>query len=131
MDENSKLIADLYAAFARGDIPYILERITDDVQFEHSDSPEIPYGGAYRGKDEVQRFFERIDGAVEMKSFEPKSYLASGDEAMTTGVWSAVARNTGKPFTTQWAMRLQVKAGKVSYCRVYEDSAVTAAALRQ
>jgi ketosteroid isomerase-like protein len=130
MDENSKLIADLYAAFARGDIAYILERVTDDVRFEHSDSPEIPYGGAYRGKGEVRGFFEKIDVAVAMKSFEPGTYLASGDEVMTTGAWSAVGRGSGKPFTSQWAMRFLVKDGKVSYCHVYEDSAVTAAALR-
>jgi ketosteroid isomerase-like protein len=75
MNENGKLIADLYAAFARGDIPYILERIADDVQFDHSDSPETPYGGTYRGKDEVKRFFGNIDGAVGVKSFEPKTCL--------------------------------------------------------
>lgn len=130
MDENSKLIADLYAAFARGDIPFILERVSADVQFEHSDSPEIPYGGSYRGKDGVGKFFASIDGAVEVKSFEPKSYLSSGEEVMTTGVWSAVARATGKAFTTQWAMRFFVKDGKVSYAHVFEDTAVTAAALR-
>jgi uncharacterized protein len=130
MDENSKLIADLYAAFARGDIPFILERLADDVQFEHSDSPEVPYGGSYNGKDAVQSFFGKIDGAVEVKSFEPKTYLASGDEVMTTGVWSAVARATGRAFTSQWAMRFLVRDGKVTYSHVFEDTAVTAAALR-
>ena len=130
MDSNSKLIADLYAAFARGDIPFILERISADVQFVHSDSPEMPYGGTYKGKDGVEKFFGSIDGAVEVKSFEPKSYLSSGDEVMTTGVWSAVARATGKLFISQWAMRFLVKDGLVSYAHVYEDTAVTAAALR-
>ena len=130
VDSNCALIQDLYAAFARGDIPYILERLAEDVQFEHSDSPEIPYGGSYGGKDGIEKFFARIGEAVELKTFEPKSYLSSGDEVMTTGVWSAVSRKTGKPFQTQWAMRFFVKNGKVTYCHVYEDSAVTAAALR-
>jgi ketosteroid isomerase-like protein len=35
-----------------------------------------------------------------------------------------------KPFATEWAMRFQVKDGKLTRCRVYEDTAVTAAALR-
>jgi ketosteroid isomerase-like protein len=131
MDENSKLIADLYAAFARGDVPYILERITDDVQFGHSDSPEVPYGGTYEGKDGVKRFFGNVDGAVEVKSFEPKTYLSSGDEVIATGIWSAVARASGNPFTAQWAHRFRVKDGKVTYFHGYEDTAVIAAALRQ
>ena len=79
----------------------------------------------------MEKFSAAVAGAVEVKSFEPKSYLSSGDEVMTTGVWSAVARATGKAFTSQWAMRFFVKDGKVTYSHVYEDSAVTAAALRQ
>ena len=131
MDANSKVIEDIYAAFARGDIPFILERLSTDVQFDNSDLPEMPHGGTYRGKDGVGKFFANIGGAIDVKSFEAKSYLSSGDEVMTTGVWSGVARNTGKPFTSQWAMRFFVKNGKVTYAHVYEDTAVTAAALRK
>jgi ketosteroid isomerase-like protein len=130
MDENSRLIADLYAAFARGDIPFILERLSDDVRFEHSASPEVPYGGTHIGKDAVLKFFGMIDEAVEVTSFEPESYLASGDEVMTTGVETGVGRATGRAFTNQWAMRFLVKDGKVAYAHVYDDSAVLAAALR-
>ena len=130
MDENSKLIADLYAAFARGDIAFILDRLSAEVRFAHSDSPEMPYGGTYEGKGGVEKFFTAIDGAVEVKGFEPKSYLSSGDEVMTTGVWSGLSRATGKSFTTQWAMRFFVKDGQVSYAHIFEDTAVTAAALR-
>jgi ketosteroid isomerase-like protein len=78
----------------------------------------------------VQRFFANVDGAVEVKGFEPKTYLSSGDEVMTTGRWSAVARATARPFTSQWAMRFLVRDGRVTYAHVYEDTAVIAAALR-
>jgi ketosteroid isomerase-like protein len=128
--DNGKLIADLYAAFIRGDIPFILKRLSDDVRFEHSDSPEVPYGGTYSGKDAVLSFFGMIDEALEVTSFEPKTYLASGDEVMTTGVETGVARATGRAFTNQWAMRFLVKDGKVTYARFYDDTAVLAAALR-
>jgi ketosteroid isomerase-like protein len=131
VDSNSKLIADIYAAFAQGDIPFILDRVSADVQFDNSDSPEMPWGGTHKGKDGIARFFGDINGAVEVKSFEPKSYLSSGDEVMTTGVWSGVARATGRPFTSQWAMRFLAKDGKVTYAHVYEDTAVTVAAMRR
>ena len=131
MDQNSKLVADLYAAFTRGDVPFILERVSDDLRWEHSDSPEVPYGGRYEGKDGLGKFFGNVAGAVDMRSFEPKTYLSSGDEVVATGVWSGVARATGKPFTAQWAHRFLVKDGKVSYFHGYEDTAVTAAALRK
>jgi uncharacterized protein len=130
MDSNSRIIEDLYAAFVRGDVPFILERITDDVRFENSDSPEIPHSGVYTGKDAVTRFFNDLGGALDVTSFDPATYLASGDEVMTTGAWSCVARATGKAFTAQWAMRFLLRDGKVCFARVYEDTAVTAAALR-
>lgn len=131
MDANSTLVQSLYDAFARGDIPFILDRLSDDVVFENSDSTEMPHGGTYRGKEEIGRFFANINDAFEVTAFDPKSYLSAGDEVMTTGAWSCIARATGKPFTAQWAMRFQVRDGKVTFAHVYEDTAVTAAALRK
>ena len=45
-------------------------------------------------------------------------------------VWSGVARSTGKPFTSEWAMRFIVKNGNVTFAQVYEDTGAIAAALR-
>ena len=131
MDGNSRTIAGIYSAFARGDVPFILERVTDDATFENSDAPELPHHGVYTGKDGIARFFANIGGGFEVRSFDPKTSLASGDEVMTTGAWSCVARATGKPFTANWAMRFRFRGDKVAFAHVYEDTAVTAAALRK
>jgi uncharacterized protein len=131
MDVNTKLIQDLYEAFGRGDIPYILQQFADDIDLNGPDAPELPYRGAYRGRKGAQQYFERIAGAIEVTAFEPKTYVASGDEVMTAGSWSGKARATGKSFKTPWAMHFVVKGGQVTYARVYEDSGVTAAALRK
>ena len=131
MDANTKTIEGLYAAFARGDVSFILDRLTDDARFENSNSPEMPHRGVYTGKDGVATFFGNIGGAFEVTSFDPAAYLASGDEVVAFGAWSCVARATGKPFTAQWAMRFRLRDGKVAFAHVYEDTAVTAAALRK
>jgi uncharacterized protein len=131
MDANTKLIQDLYAAFGRGDIPYILERFASDIELNGPDAPDLPYRGAYLGRKGAQQYFERIAGALEVTAFEPKTYVASGDEVMAAGSWSGKARATGKSFRTPWAMHFVVKDGQVTYGRVYEDSGVTAAALRK
>jgi ketosteroid isomerase-like protein len=39
-----------------------------------------------------------------------------------------VAIDTGKAFTTIWAMHFKLKDGKLSYVQTYEDTASTAAA---
>ncbi|MFO1210387.1 MAG: nuclear transport factor 2 family protein [Amaricoccus sp.] len=131
MDDNIRTVRDLYAAFARGDVPFILARLTDDARFENSDSPELPHGGVYAGKDGVARFFDNIAGAFEVTGFDPADYRAAGDEVFAFGSWSCIARATGKPFTAQWAMRFRLDGDKVAFAHVYEDTAVTAAALRK
>ena len=84
--------------------------------------PEIPHSGVYTGKDAVTRFFGDLGGALDVTSFDPATYLASGDEVMTTGAWSCVARSTCKAFTAQWAMRFLLRDGKVCFAHVYKDS---------
>jgi ketosteroid isomerase-like protein len=131
MDANTKLVQDCYAAFGRGDVPFILAQCADTVDWQGSDAPEIPYHGRYRGKDGALQFFQRIGGALDVKAFEPKTFLSSGDEVFATGSWTCTARGTGKVFTAAWAMRFVVKNGKLTFFRSYEDTAITAAALRK
>jgi ketosteroid isomerase-like protein len=131
MQDNAKIVAEIYSAFGRGDIASILDRVANDVDWNHSKSSEIPYGGHYSSRAEVQKFFDKISSAVEVKSFEPKSSTASGDAVFAAGTWSGKAKATGKIFETDWLMHWIIKNGKVTYLRVYEDTAVTAAALRK
>jgi ketosteroid isomerase-like protein len=129
-NENAKLIESLYAAFGRGDMRFILDHFAADIELNGPDAPELPYRGAYHGREGAQQYFERLLGALEITAFEPKNYVASGDDVMTTGLQSGKTRATGKSFRTPWAMHFVVKNGQVAYARVYEDSGVTAAALR-
>src|SRR5947207_12741818 len=108
MDANSKLIESCYAAFGRGDIPFILGILTDDVDWRGPTSPEIPYHGDYRGKSGAGQFFERIGTSMTVTGFTPTTYLSAGDEVMTTGNWTGIATSTGKTFSTDWAMRFKV-----------------------
>jgi uncharacterized protein len=132
MDANIKTIRDCYEAFARGDIPFILGCCAADVDWQSSDSPEIPYSGRYRGPAGAAQFFQKIAAALDIKAFQPSTFMASGNEVMTTGSWSGIAKSTGKTFMAQWAMRFVFdRNGKVTLFRPYEDTAQIAAALRR
>jgi hypothetical protein len=48
--ENKKLVESLYDAFARGDLQYILERVTDDVEWVNEGPKSIPYAGKFSGR---------------------------------------------------------------------------------
>jgi uncharacterized protein len=59
-DDNATLVRTVYDAFGRGDIQYILDRITDDVEWVNEGPEEIPYAGVYSGRGEVPRFFQAL-----------------------------------------------------------------------
>ena len=58
MSDNVQVINDAYEAFQRGDIPSLLENVSDEVQWN---APGIlPQGGDYHGRDGVGAFFAAI-----------------------------------------------------------------------
>jgi ketosteroid isomerase-like protein len=61
MGANARLVEQAYSAFGRGDIPGLLARIDDDVEWT---SPKtLPQGGESHGNAEVLQFFGRVGGA--------------------------------------------------------------------
>jgi ketosteroid isomerase-like protein len=132
MDKNVQLIRDVFDAFGRGDPAAIVASVSADVDWRHPGGPEIPYGGAYKGREGVSRFFARIGEAVEVKTWEPRHVLAaSADEVVATGAWSGVARPTGKSFASDWGMVFGVHDGRIDSFRVIEDTAQLSAAFRR
>jgi uncharacterized protein len=131
MADNVKLIRDCFDAFGRGDPGFMVARVTDDVEWRHAGGPEIPYGGAYKGRDGVGQFFTRIGASLDVLTWEPKHVLAAGsDEVVATGSWSAKAKPTGRTFAADWAMVFGVRNGEITSFRVVEDTARVAAAFR-
>lgn len=75
----SETVRDIYAAFRRGDIPAILERLADDVEWEYSTTPlGVPWLERRRGRAEVPLFFAAQAG-FDLHRFEPKTFLESGN----------------------------------------------------
>lgn len=62
--ENMRVIEQVYAAFGRGDLPFILNRLADDVDWRHPRPADIPWGGDRRGRGEMAQFFARIVEAL-------------------------------------------------------------------
>jgi ketosteroid isomerase-like protein len=76
---NLETVQDIYAAFGAGDIPGILSKLADDVDWEYgSTSTDVPWLQHRRGRDAVGGFFEALV-ALDFHSFVPKEFLESGD----------------------------------------------------
>jgi len=121
--ENVQLIQELYAAFGRGDVPAILDQLTDDVVWYDPGPPEVPHAGAYSGREGVGRFFARTDETLEIDEFAPTEFLAQGDRVVVLGSLHARVKETGRSYDNEWAMVWTLRDGEVAGWQIYEDTA--------
>ncbi|HLJ55355.1 MAG TPA: nuclear transport factor 2 family protein [Chthonomonadaceae bacterium] len=118
---NVQVIKDIYAAFKRGDVQGILDRLTDDVEWILHLDPVVPWSGDYSGKARIPKFFENIAKSVQVLSFEPVEYLAQGDVVVSIGTFGCRANATGKSTQTRWVFIWRLKNGLVtSYEQFHE-----------
>jgi hypothetical protein len=127
---NTETVKAIYAAFGEGRIGDIVAQIADSTEFIQPGGAEIPWSGAYKTPAEVAGFFGKLDAAVSVSSFTPEQYLEDGDTVVALGRWAGTAKNTGKPYTSTWAMTWKLRGGKVYFYEAYEDTAAMAPAFR-
>ena len=132
MTDNVQVIRNVFDAFGRGDPATIVASVSPDVYWLHPGGADVPYAGAYRGREGVSQFFARIAASVEVTRWEPKHVLAAGsDEVVATGAWSGVAKPTGKSFASDWGMVFALRDGRITSFRVVEDTERLSAAFRR
>jgi ketosteroid isomerase-like protein len=97
---QTETIQEIYQAFGRGDVPAIIERLADDVDWEH-DAPDhdIPWLKPGRGKPHVLAFFAVIASQLSITRFELKGLLTGADQVVAMIGIDAKVISTGKTFT--------------------------------
>jgi ketosteroid isomerase-like protein len=124
---NTKTISDIYHAFGRGDIGFILAQLADDVRWVSRLDPEVPWAGDFSGKSRVGAFFEAIATHTETEAFEPQQNVAQGDTVVSLGEYACRVKKTGKRTRTRWAFVWKLKDGKVVSYEQFHDPALAEA----
>jgi hypothetical protein len=128
-EENVKTAQEGYAAFGRGDVPAILELLTDDIEWIQPGPPDvIPAAGTYRGKDEVGRFFATLGENMDFHKFEPHEFIAQGDHLVVLISTESTVKRTGRKVTDHLAQAWTFEGGKVPRFEVFSDTAAVVAA---
>lgn len=130
MTEERKLLETLFAAFNRGDIPFILSHVAEECTLRGTLAPELPYCGNFRGVAGAAKYFEGIAKALEPSELVVDRYVCEGEHAVAVARWRGKARATGKTFDTPLALYFRFRDGKMIDFRGHEDTAVTVAATR-
>jgi ketosteroid isomerase-like protein len=126
--ENVDVVRQAFQCFGAGDIAGLLNQFASDVSWETPGAPRIPYAGRFKGRDQVATFFEGLGRTAEFTQFEPREFVAQGDQVVALGHYAGKGRTTGRPFDTAWAMVFTVQNGKVVKFQEYFDTANLGAA---
>ncbi len=130
-DPKITTVQHIYEAFGRGDVGFILDQLTDDVDWASCpDSDIAPWHGIHQGKAEVPRFFKALGEDLEITEFTPLSFAANDTDVMVVTRWSATARATGKSATMDIHHWWRFRDGKIYLYRGTEDTAQTQEMLR-
>lgn len=128
----SDLIAQLkeiYAAFGRGDIDFILAAMADDVSWEFEAPAALSWGGIRHGKQEAAGFFAGIAAEHADPELEMTDFFTSGDTVASFGRYAATVRAAGKRVSTPVAHYFRFREGKIArYINIINTGAFVEAA---
>jgi ketosteroid isomerase-like protein len=77
---NAETVQAIYEAFGRGDVPTILDKLDDAVEWETTvPVSDVPWLQARRGKRSIVGFFESLS-PLNITRFEPHTIFDGGDK---------------------------------------------------
>ena len=128
--QNTEIVREGYAAFGRGDIPALLDLLDDDIEWQAviGAAPHVPTAGRRSGKQAVAEFFRILGQTVEFSRFEPREFIAQGDQVVTLGFYEGRSKATGRTFAEEFAMVDTFRNGKIVRFREYVNAAAINAA---
>lgn len=112
--KNIAFIQSLYDAFRRGDLPFILKNLSEDVKWTLEGPSVLPFAGKRTGVSQVQQFFEALASGETNQRLTIESLVAQGDQVAALGRYAATVTATGRSYDSPVAHFFTVRGGKVS-----------------
>lgn len=110
---NLETVQAIYEAFGSGDVPTILDKLDDAVEWETTAPvPDVPWLQARRGKANVVGFFESL-APLEIVRFEPHTVFDGGAKVFVLINFEATAHGKTYSFPNNGHLWQFNAAGKV------------------
>lgn len=130
MSDPLSTVQAVYAAFGRGDLAGVLDRLADDVTWQFTGDRAMPYTGTFRGRARVGEWFAAIPQVDAIQAFEPREFFSGPDHVTVLGWERTASTTTGKVFETEWVHVWSVRDGRVVRFWGMFDTEAAAAARR-
>jgi ketosteroid isomerase-like protein len=129
VEQNEQVIAKLYEAIGRGDMPAMFALVDADATWANKYGPDhFPgqWGKPARGHAEIGQFFQAIYEAVEIQGFDVVEIVAQRNKVIVFINWKGVIRRTGVPFSDLLVHIYTLRDGQVvDYIGLHDPTAYT------
>ena len=127
--QNISVVKEAYAAFGRGDVQGILDRLDEGIVWKgvYGAAAHVPTSGERRGKAQVAQFFKQVAETINFSKFDPQEFVATGDKVVALGHYTATT-SAGRSFDSDFAMIFTLRNGRVVMFQEFTDSAAVNAA---
>jgi uncharacterized protein len=129
--QNTQLVQRTYGSFRDGDIPALLDSLSEGVRWVTAEIEGVPTGGTRRGPEQVGEFFRILSDTQESRGLELSEFVAQGDKVVVLGHYVWHVKATGKVWESDFAHVLTVRDGKVTGFQEYTDTAALGDAFRE
>ena len=122
---NVQIAKDIYAAFARGDVPAVLASFHPEIQWRQAEGhPYQPDGVAWVGPQVIlEKLFMRIGSEWDSFAISIRSLHDAGEYVVMEGRYSGTYKPSGRSFDAQACHVLRCRDGKLVGFQQYLDTA--------
>ena len=121
--ENVQIIRGLYEAFGRGDVPTVLGKMDQSIEWNEAENFIYADRNPYVGPQAVlEGVFMRLGSDWEGFTVTPEEWLDAGDRIVVLGTYSGTHKATGKQVRAQFAHIWSVREGRVVRFQQYTDT---------
>jgi ketosteroid isomerase-like protein len=124
---SAEVLKSFFDAFGKGDADGVVNTFHPDAAItavrKSADRKGEQLHGSYTGKAGAKEFVMNMGKTFDTKAFSVEHLIGEGDVAYASGSFVHNIRSTGKPYASDWALKVIVKEGKILEYHFYEDSA--------
>jgi ketosteroid isomerase-like protein len=122
--DNVRVVQEIYEALGRGDVAEVLARMKEDARWDFNvGASDVPWHAPATGPTEIQKFLGGFMENVTLTAFEPRRFIASGEDVVVDVHLAYTIKRTGKLVDLEQLHWWSLAASRVTRLRHFEDTA--------
>ena len=121
--ENVQTIRSIYEAFEKGDVPTVLSKMDQKIEWREAENFIYADRNPYIGPQAVlEGVFMRLGSDWESFTVTPEEWLDAGDRVVVLGTYTGTFKATGREVRAQFAHVWSLTGSRVARFQQYTDT---------